>query len=87
MLYPARWKHSKSYLNIRISSTWINYFFLRKRTHLRSYLRTYQRSFVDYTEQPPVSTDQTNDEFEANSTANIEKRTSAARLVEQLISK
>lgn len=48
---------------------------------------TYQRSFIDYTEQQQLSTDENNDELEASSTGNLEKRTSAARLVEQLISK
>ena len=48
---------------------------------------TYQRSFIDHTEQQQLSTDENNDELEGSSTANLEKRTSAARLVEQLTSK
>ncbi len=52
---------------------------------LRTIHPTYQRSFIEINEQ--ILTNKINEEGDSTSTINNEKRTSAAKLVEQLISK
>jgi hypothetical protein len=48
---------------------------------------TYQRSFLSINEQQQILSNKLNEELESTSTINNEKRTSAGKLVEQLISK
>ncbi|CAF4693397.1 unnamed protein product, partial [Rotaria magnacalcarata] len=48
---------------------------------------TYQRSLIEINEQQEILVNKMHDELDATSIENNEKRTSAAKLVEQLISK
>ncbi|CAF4186465.1 unnamed protein product [Rotaria sp. Silwood2] len=48
---------------------------------------TYQRSFIEINEQQDILVNKMNDELDSTSIINNEKRTSAAKLVGQLISK
>jgi len=52
---------------------------------LRTSSSTYQRSFIDINDKQ-ILTNNINDETDSNSMINNEKRTSAAKLVQQLIS-
>ncbi|CAF2804314.1 unnamed protein product [Rotaria sp. Silwood2] len=54
---------------------------------LKTAYPTYQRSFIEINEQQDILVNKMNDELDSTSIINNEKRTSAAKLVEQLISK